>query len=155
MLDHAPYLARASDEMAAALGQADEATRLMRIFERMPKVSIDFAIMERATNNRCVRATFEWDDIGAWSALARHHRSDEAGNVVLGRAALLDTARSIIWNGESGKEGDEGPLVATLGVSDLVVVVSEDAILVCHRDQAPRIKELVQKVRELYGERYS
>jgi len=153
MVVQAPFLARASDEMAAALGQPDERARLARIFERLPKISIDFTVMERASNVRCVRATFQWDDIGAWSALARHHPADESGNVVVGKAITLDTARSILWSGE-GPDDETGPLVVTLGVKDLVVVVSADAVLVCHRDQAQRIKEIIQKVRETYGERY-
>jgi mannose-1-phosphate guanylyltransferase len=153
MMNSAPYLVRASDEMATALGQPDESERLARIFERLPKISIDFAVMERARNVRCVRATFEWDDIGAWSALVRHHPTDAAGNVVLAKAVTLDTARSIIYSGD-GAETEDTPLIATLGVEDLVVVVARDAILVCHRDHTQRIKEVVKKLREIYGDRY-
>ena len=154
MTDHVPHLARASDEMVDALGRSDERERLTRIFERLPKISIDFAVMEHARNVRCVRATFEWDDVGTWWALARHHPTDRDGNVVLAReAVVLETARSVIY-GDSGREREEAPLIATLGVEDLVVVVSSDAILVCHRDQAHRLKELVQKLRDSYGDRY-
>ena len=153
MTDHAPYLVRASQEMAAVRGGPDERERLGRIFERLPRTSIDFAIMERAPNVRCVRATFDWDDIGAWSALARHHPADSAGNVVLAKAVTLDTAHSIIYSGD-GTGNDEAPLIVTLGVEDLVIVAAGDAILVCHRDQAQRIKEVVQKLRERYGDRY-
>jgi len=153
MMDHAPYLARASDEMAAALDQPGEKERLTRIFERLPKISIDFAVMERARNVRCVRATFDWDDVGTWSALGRLHPPDAAGNVVLAKGVTLDTARSILCSGE-GTEGKEGPLIAALGVQDLVIVVSPDAILVCHRDHAQRIKEVIQKIRETYGDQY-
>jgi len=153
MMDHIPYLARAADEMAAAIGQPDETVRLARIFERLPKISIDFAVMERAHNVRCVRATFDWDDIGTWSALARLYPSDPGGNVVLANAVTLDTARSILCGGE-GTDTEEMPLIATLGVEDLVIVVTHDAILVCHRNQAQRIKEVVQRIREVYGDRY-
>jgi len=153
MIEFAPYLARASDEMAVALDQPDAAARLARIFERLPKTSIDFAVMERARNVRCVRATFDWDDIGTWTALARLHSADDRGNVILGKAVTLDTAGSIIY-GDRDANGEEGPLIATLGVENLVIVVAPDALLVCHRDHTQRIKEIVQKVRETYGDRY-
>ena len=153
MMDSAPYLVRASEEMARALGQPDEQDRLTRIFERLPKISIDFAVMERAHNVRCVRATFDWDDIGTWAALARLHSTDADDNLILARAVTLDTARSIIYSG-GGPADENMPLIATVGVEDLVIVVAEDAILVCHRDHAQRIKELMQKLREKYGDRY-
>ncbi len=152
MRRYAPWLGRASEEMAAALGQGDEVERLRAIFQRLPKTSIDYAVMEHARNVRCVRATFEWDDVGTWTALARHHRADADGNTVLGEAVLLETARSIIYNQTCGAR--PAPLVAALGVSDLVIVVSDDAILVCHRERANRIKEIVEKTRALHGETY-
>ncbi|MCX8036359.1 MAG: mannose-1-phosphate guanylyltransferase [Candidatus Sumerlaeia bacterium] len=149
---HAPWLGRASEEMAAALGQGDEVQRLRAIFERLPKTSIDYAVMEHARNVRCVRATFEWDDVGTWTALARHHPADTDGNTVLGEAVLLETTRSIIYN----QTGDSrpAPLIAALGVSDLVIVATDDAILVCHRDQAHRIKEIVERAKALRGGKY-
>lgn len=153
MAQHSPFLARASEEIAAAIGQSDERERIGRVFQRLPKISIDYAVMEHADNVRCVRATFEWDDIGTWSALARLHPVDADGNVVLGDAVTIDTSGTIIYSGE-GKKAGEGPLVATLGVRDLVVVVSDDAILVCHRDQAQRIKEIVKKIQNSGGNRY-
>jgi len=153
MLDHAPHLARASEAMAAALGRRDEARRLKRIFEALPKSSIDFAVMEHARNVRCVRARFDWDDVGTWTALARLHPPDSHGNVVLGNAVTLDTAGTIVYSGQ-GRPNEKAPLVATLGVADLVIVVSGDAVLVCHRDQAQRIKELLRRVRDSFGDRY-
>ena len=153
MNDHAPHLARASEEMAAALGRPDASERLGRIFEGLPKVSIDFAVMEHARNVCCVRAQFDWDDVGTWTALARLHPSDPQGNVVLARAIMLDTAGSIICSGQ-GREDETAPLVATLGVTDLVIVVSDDAVLVCHRDQVQRIKEVLKNLRDSYGDRY-
>ncbi len=152
MKAHAPWLSRASEEMAAALGQSDEVGRLQAIFQRLPKISIDYAVMEHARNVWCVRATFEWDDVGTWTALARHHPADAEGNTVLGEAVLLQTTRSIVYNNIG--DARPAPLVAALGVSDLVIVASDDAILVCRRDQAHRMKEIVERIRTLYGEKY-
>jgi len=154
MEKHAPHLAQAAAEIEEALGRSDESDRIREIFERLPKISIDFAVMERADNVRCVQATFEWDDVGTWSALARHHEPDPHGNVILGKAVVLETKRSIIYNGAGDGEGDETPIIATLGVDDLVIVVADDAVLVCRSDQTQRIKEIVKKLRERYGERY-
>jgi mannose-1-phosphate guanylyltransferase len=151
MRDHSGYLARAAEEMAVVLGTPDETRQLAAIFEDLPKISIDFAVMERADNVRCVRARFDWDDVGTWSSLARLHETDADKNVILARAVPFETARSIIYSDE-GDEGVEPPLVATLGVEDVVIVVTGDAILVCHRDQTQRLKELLKRVREKYGE---
>ncbi|MBM3333226.1 mannose-1-phosphate guanylyltransferase, partial [Candidatus Sumerlaeota bacterium] len=153
MTEHAPYLARAASEMAAALGQPGERERLTDIFARLPKTSIDFAVMERARNVRCVRATFKWDDVGSWPALARLHPTDKDGNVVLGNALLLETSNSIIYSC-ADEANQDAPLIATMGIEDIVVVASGDAILVCHRDHAQRLKEIVQRLREAHGERY-
>lgn len=152
--EHAPQLAKASDEMAAVLGKSDQSERLFRIFEGLEKISIDYAIMERAKNVCCVRATFLWDDIGTWSSISRHHEADFLGNVVIGKAISLDTMGTIIYS-KTGDEKEGGPLIATLGVKDLVIVATDDAILVCHRDQTQRLKELTKKLQENFGKKYS
>jgi len=151
--EHAPEMAHACAEMSGALSAPQERELLRRIFERVPKLSIDYAVMERAHNVRCVRATFKWDDIGAWSSLARLHPTDPDGNTIIGKAVTVDTSNSIVYIDE-GEAGEEAPVVATLGVKDLVIVVTSDAILVCHREEAQRVKQLTQHVRNLYGERY-
>ena len=153
MREHCPFLARAADEMAAARGRPDEAPRIRRVFERLPKLSIDFAVLEHADNVRCVRATFDWDDIGTWSALTRLHPADADGNVLLGNAVTIDTAGTIVFSGD-GKTDNKAPVVATLGVEDLVIVVADDAILVCHRDQDQRIKEIVKKLHDSQRDRF-
>jgi mannose-1-phosphate guanylyltransferase len=154
MEECAPRLAEASDEIASTLDEPDEDERLFQIFNGLSKTSIDYAIMERAANVQCVRATFEWDDIGTWSALARHRDADMQGNVVVGEALALETKGSIIF-ADTGDESGKTPLVATFGVEDLVVVATDDAVLVCHRSQAQRVKEITQKLREHYGKKYS
>jgi mannose-1-phosphate guanylyltransferase len=153
MQEHAPQIAQACHDMSQAIGQAGDKDRLRSIFETIPKLSIDYAVMERADNVRCVRATFKWDDVGTWSSLARLHPTDPDGNTLVGRALMVDTKNSIVYIDERDNV-DEAPIVATLGVEDLIVVVTHDAVLVCHRDQAQRIKQITQNVRAYFGERF-
>jgi mannose-1-phosphate guanylyltransferase len=151
--EHAPQIAQGRAELAQALGQASERDRVRAIFETIPKLSIDYAVMERADNVRCVRATFKWDDVGTWSSLARLHPTDPDGNTVVGRALMVETKNSIVYVDER-ESSDDAPIVATLGLEDLIVVVTSDAVLVCHRDQAQRIKQITQNVRAYFGERF-
>jgi mannose-1-phosphate guanylyltransferase len=104
-------------------------------------ISIDFAVMEKADNVLTIPAAFDWDDVGEWPAVARHYEADAGGNVSRGKSVLKDSSGNIIFS-------DEGHLVALLGVDDLIVVRTEDATLVCHKDQAQKIKELVSVVGE-------
>lgn len=114
---------------------ADDCTDyLARTFESLPKISVDYAIMERAANVIAVRAAFDWDDVGAWTSLPHHLGTDENGNTRRGPAAAVDSHNNITVS--------NGRTIALCGVSDLVVVETEDAILVCHRNSAQRVKQL-------------
>ena len=87
-----------------------------------------------------VESAFAWDDVGEWPAVSRHYPADEAGNVVRGSAELADASGNIVYS------RDEKHLVALVGVEDLIVVRTEDATLVCHKDKAQEIKDLVKKI---------
>ena len=80
----------------------------------------------------------DWDDVGEWPAVARHYPADESGNVVRGEAHIQDSSGNIVFS------RDPNHLVALLGVQDLIVVETDDATLVCHKNQAQQIKSLVQ-----------
>jgi mannose-1-phosphate guanylyltransferase len=88
-----------------------------------------------------IPAGFDWDDVGEWPAVARHYEADADGNVARGAAVAQDASGNIVFAGEDH-------LVALLGVEDLIVVRTEDATLVCHKDRAQDIKSLVQAVGE-------
>jgi mannose-1-phosphate guanylyltransferase len=85
-----------------------------------------------------VESCFDWDDVGEWPAVARHYPADEQGNVIRGTAHLADSKGNIVFN------RDPDHLVALLGVEDLIVVKTDDATLVCRKDQAQAIKEMVK-----------
>jgi len=103
-------------------------------FPRLPKISVDYAIMERASSVVAAIAEYDWDDVGSWTALPAHLGKDEQGNTLRGPVITLDSARNIVIAGKR--------TVALCGVSDLVVVETEDAVLVCHREAVQQIKNL-------------
>ena len=109
-------------------------------FSRCPSISIDYAVMERADNCAVVAGEFGWSDIGTWSALAELYESDDAGNRVQGKAVVVESHDCFIQGGQR--------LVAVVGVSDLVVVDTQDAVLVAHRERAQDVKAVVDQLTE-------
>lgn len=106
----------------------------------LEKISIDYAIIEKASNVVMIESGFDWDDVGEWPAVARHYSADEFGNVVRGSAELADAKGNIVYC------QDDGHLIALLGVEDLIVVQTGDATLICHKDKAQDLKALVKKI---------
>lgn len=127
---HAPELAAFIREFPA--GSPTEYLRAR--FPALPKISVDYAIMEKAASVGTILAEFDWDDVGAWTALPKYLGRDAAGNAVRGSAALVDAANNIVVA--------NGRVVALCGVEDLIVVETPDAVLVCRRDRAQDIKRL-------------
>lgn len=109
-------------------------------YPSLEKISVDYAIIEKANNVVMVESGFDWDDVGEWPAVARHYPADADGNVVRGSAELSDSRDNIVYC------RDDNHLVALLGVKDLIVVETEDATLVCHKDKAQEIKNLVKLI---------
>lgn len=139
---HAPELSAGLDGIreARAAGHTLEAA-LERRYGELPKISIDYAVMEKADAVRVVPSAFDWDDVGAWPAVARHYPADAAGNVARGQAVFEASGNNIVFT-----EG--GHLVGLVGVDDLIVVQTGDATLVCARDQAQKVKQLVQQLQQ-------
>ncbi len=136
-------LERNAPELGAFVGRlrgGEVLERLLEEFPRLPKISIDFAVMEKAQRVLVVEAGFDWDDVGGWAAAAGRWPQDEDGNAVKGALTSVDASDNIVY-------ADDPKLrVALVGVSDLIVVQTGDAVLVCHRDQAEKIKQLVAKL---------
>lgn len=112
---------------------------LREIYPLIPKISVDYAILEKADNVSCVPAVFDWDDVGEWPAIARHDKSDAAGNVLRGDAVVLEGKGNLVIS-----EG--GHLLAVLGADDLVVVHTSDATMVVPKSRAQDVKKLVQHI---------
>jgi mannose-1-phosphate guanylyltransferase len=107
-------------------------------FPALPKISVDYAIMEKAERVTVAEARFDWDDMGSWTALPAQLPLDEHGNTIRGAVAVHDAKNNIAISSKR--------LIALCGVHNLIVIETEDAILVCHRDAAEQIKHLQPKL---------
>lgn len=129
-------------------GLMSEAARtrggLRRIYPELPKISVDYAILERADNVVVIPAEFGWDDLGDWNALERLLKN-EGPNVAVGRHVSLDTGGAILYT----TSGDD--LIATIGLEDVVVVRSGDVTLVVRKDRTQDIKQVVQQLKATPG----
>ncbi len=135
---HMPRLYRGLLEIQEALGTKKEERTIEKVYRKLDKVSIDYGIMEKAKNTLVVKADYLWDDVGNWQALERISVKDKEGNITKGKVSSLDTRDSIILC-------DKG-MVGTIGLKDLIVISTGDAILVCPKDRAQEVKELVHKL---------
>jgi mannose-1-phosphate guanylyltransferase len=108
-------------------------------FSKLPRISFDYAVMEKADRVLVVEAQFDWDDVGSRSDVAKYLKSDEYGNAANCRTTMSDSTNNIVFGADETE-------VALLGVHNLIVVRTKDAVLVCHRHQAERIKELIGKL---------
>lgn len=145
---HMPDLARATAEMRADL--ASGSGRLPAIFSGLDDVSIDVGLMERAGNVHVAPATFPWDDVGAWDALARTRTPDAQGNVADPGTVLIDARDCIVYNAAG-----DAMAVAIVGAAGLVVAPTPDAVLVCDRERAQDVKRAVAALRERGRERFT
>ena len=132
----APELAHFISQLRAA-GNFEMVLR--ERFSKLPRISFDYAIMEKADRVLVVEASFDWDDIGSWRAVANYFKNDEQGNAANCAVTAVDSTNNVIFD-----EG--GTAIALLGVHNFIVVRTRDAILVCHRHQAEKIKNLIGKL---------
>ncbi len=137
--EHAPEAASRVAEIADAL-RINDVAGAEAAFCALPDISIDYLLMEKSGRVFCVEALFTWDDLGSWDALERAHEPDQNGNVLIGRSCAVDSNRNIVFN-ESGRA-----IVATLGVSDLVIVATDDAILVTDKRQSQNVRKVARQV---------
>ncbi len=132
-----PEFHRQLHEMAGSL---DDRARLSEIWARVVNQTIDRGIMEHADNGAVVPIDIGWSDIGSWATLHDLLVADENGNVIRGQHVAIDTHKSLIQG--------NGKLIATIGVRDIIVVETEDAILICAKERAQEVKDIVEKLRE-------
>ena len=133
---HAPEVLAPLDAWSRA--GADPRT-LSAAYRRLPQVAIDVALMEKATSVAVVPARFRWSDVGSWPAAIEFQDADAQGNVSQGDTLLLDTRNSAFFGGRR--------LIAASGVEDLIVVDEADALLICRRDRAQSVKQIVERLK--------
>ena len=114
------------------------------LFSQCPSISIDYAVMEKADRCAVVAGDFGWSDIGTWRAMAELYETDDAGNRVLGKAVLVESRNCFVQG--------ENRLVAAVGVDNLVIVDTGDAVLVANRDRAQDVKSVVDQLTDLEHE---
>jgi mannose-1-phosphate guanylyltransferase len=142
------FVWRAADLLAAVRDLSPEISAALPLlesggprafFEAVEAVSIDVAVMERSESVEVALATFEWDDVGSWSALARTREADDQGNVLVGSVSAVEAKGNVVWV--------EDGTVVLFDVDDLVVVRTADVTLVTRRSAAPDLKRLVGRLR--------
>jgi mannose-1-phosphate guanylyltransferase / mannose-6-phosphate isomerase len=128
-------LSAASQALEGAARDLDFVRLEEAAFARAPKVSIDYAVMEKTDRAGVVAASFAWSDVGAWDALHAISRADGEGNVIEGPVLATATHNSLVRS--------EGTLTAVVGMDNVVVVATPDAVLVAAKDQAAKVKDVV------------
>lgn len=114
----------------------DSSSSVKEIFDEIPSISIDYALMEKAQGVRMCKGDFGWSDVGVWSSLIDIWPHDEKGNALRGESIVLDAEGCLLHNPQK--------LTALVGVKNLVVVNTEDALLICHKGQDQRIRDIVE-----------
>jgi mannose-1-phosphate guanylyltransferase len=117
---------------------------LAKEYPGIKKISIDYALMEHAQNVIVADGAFEWDDLGSWTALARHLKADPEGNCAVADFIHVDAARNIIFDARTKNRTP----IAVVGLRDSILVQTDDAVLLAHKSQAQKVKELVKKLGE-------
>ena len=133
---------------AGTFGTAAEAAFITSIYDGCENVSIDYGIMERATNVYTVVSEFGWSDLGTWGSLYGHLPKDEQGNASIGKAVkLYDCARNVV-------HAQDDRLMVLQGLEDFIVVSTQDALLVCRKQDEQQIKRFVHDLTAESGDRY-
>ena len=121
------------------IGTEQQEKVLQEKFSKFKSISVDYGIMEHAENIYTLPGSFGWDDVGSWLAVGRIKQSNEFGNVINGNVVTVNTKNTIIQGSKK--------LIATVGVEDLIVVDTEDALLICEKEQAGDIKKVLENLR--------
>ena len=143
---HQPEMYEACQRWFKVAGNAVKLAKMLaKEYPAIKQVSIDYALMEKAHNVVCADGAFEWDDFGSWTALGRHIKADAEGNCAVAEFIHVDAARNIIYDARSK---DRRTPIAVVGLRDSILVQTDDAVLLAHKSQAQKVKELVKKLAE-------
>ncbi len=134
-----PELAVGLKKFRPYLGAGGEFAKLKEIYPTLPATSIDYGILEKTRDLVVVPAEFGWDDLGNWNALERFFPKDQAGNVVRGNLVEVESKNCIVYSPKK--------TVAALGVSDLIIVETDDVLMVCSKEKAQEVKRIIEKLK--------
>jgi mannose-1-phosphate guanylyltransferase len=145
---YVPALSSALHTLDASMGTKQEKDILGDVWQSLEVQQIDTAVMERTHQGAVVAVdNMGWNDVGDWNSLPDVRAADENGNVVAGDHLSIDTSGSVVFG--TGKR-----LIATIGLHDMVIVETEDAVLVCPRDRAQDVRKLVDQLRNAHKDSY-
>lgn len=138
-----PKLFNRLEELNAHL---DDAKELQRVYSEMPGISIDYGVLERSNDVVVIPGDFGWSDVGSWDSLGVIYDMDDSGNIIRGEQINIGTKNCICYS--------DNRLIATVGIENMIVAETEDAVLVCRKDQAQLVKEVVEQLKIKGLERY-
>ncbi|KYF94083.1 mannose-6-phosphate isomerase [Sorangium cellulosum] len=146
---HLPALAEGLDEIDRAAAQGAEAEAVLRVFPRLPAVSVDHGVMEHVAGLAVVPGDFGWSDVGSWQSAWELAEKDERGNSAPAGSVLVDAQGNHVVDlrARSGGAPDDRRVIALVGVEDLVVVETDDALLIVPRDRAQDVKRVVDALK--------
>ncbi|MCF6264287.1 MAG: mannose-1-phosphate guanylyltransferase/mannose-6-phosphate isomerase [Xanthomonadales bacterium] len=137
---HAPDVYNSALEVWSAIEPEDELVELpAEEFSRCPSISIDYAVMEEAENCAMVSGDFGWSDIGSWKAIRELYESDATGNRIRGKGIMINSSDCFV-------QSDEGRIVAAIGVHNLVIIDTGDAVLVSDAEHSQEVKQVVSQL---------
>jgi mannose-1-phosphate guanylyltransferase len=142
LLHHQPAMSEACQRWFKAATENKLEAVLANEYPNITKISIDYALLEKAHNVVVADGAFAWDDLGSWTALAHHLKPDEQGNCAVGEMVQVHSDGNIVYDARTQNRTP----IALVGMKDVIVVHTDDAVLVAHKGQAQKIKELVAKL---------
>ena len=134
------------EKIGEAMGTSKEKEILHQLYGKIPSVSIDYGIMERSNDVAVVLGDFGWNDVGSWDSLGALYDVDDMGNIIKGEQVNINTKNCISYSDKR--------LIATIGVENMIIVETEDAVLVCRKDQAQSVKDVVDHLKDRGMEQY-
>lgn len=134
------------EEISKFLGTEAEHRVLSRVYPTIPGISIDYGIMERSDDVLVVPGDFGWNDVGSWDTLGAIYPTDKNGNIIKANHINIDTSNTIIYGNDR--------LIATIGLDDMIVVDTDDALLVCPKNRAQDVKHIVEELKRTGKEEY-
>lgn len=128
-------------KIGEVMGTEKEQKVIEEVYPVIPKISIDYGIMERAKNVLMLEGDFGWNDVGSFDALEEIYPKDTAGNINLANSHAIDSSNCIFY-------GDDTRLIAALGVKDLIIAQTDDVILVCDKSRAQEVKKFTEELKK-------
>ena len=137
--DFLPEIYTGLKEIEVAVNTEKYLETLKKVFSEIPSESIDYGIMEKAKNIYVIPGNFGWDDVGSWLSLERINNTNQDGNIISGNVVTVKTKNSIIQGSKK--------LIATIGLEDIIIVDTDDALLICNKDNTQEVKEVIANLK--------